>query len=225
MNLNKIWEILLDCIFPRKSINQIVGWHNSNILNTKTAKDVSQNYNKDEFYNSKVIVATDYKLIKTAIYNFKYLHHQYLGETLGQLLSQKVAKSINSGELELADLITFVPADPKRLKIRGFNSPQVLAHNLAKELKLESVGIFEKIKHTKAQAGLSKSQRLENLDGVFKLNLDTQTQTKLAKAKSIYLVDDVIASGQTVSKLNKILFEYYPKLMIINIALARNEEI
>jgi predicted amidophosphoribosyltransferase len=118
-------------------------------------------------------------------------------------------------------LITFVPPDPKRFSQRGFNSPEILATHLAQKLNLPVLALFKKKNHTKAQAGMSKIERLQNLDDVFELDVGAD-KIDLNKIKYLWLVDDVIASGTTVEKLIQVLYKSFPGIEVTVIVLARN---
>lgn len=219
--LSASWEFFLDLFFPRLEIKDLTSNSNWHEIESQAATEVTQNY---DFQNHvRVIAVTDYHKIKSIIYRFKYRYERYLGSKLAQILVSKVEYLLNANKLLLPDLITFVPPDPKRFAQRGFNSPEILASYLGQKLGLPVETVFEKKNHTKAQAGMSKIERLQNLDSVFEL--DTRVKkVDLNKIKYLWLVDDVIASGTTVEKLIQVLHMSFPGIEVTVIVLARNIE-
>ena len=220
-SLSFLWELILDLFFPRFEIKDLTTNSNWHEIESQSAIDVTQNYDFQNYV--RVIAATDYDKIKTVIYRFKYRFEKYLGSKLAQILVSKVGNLLNANELLLPDLITFVPPDPKRLAQRGFNSPEILARYLGQKLNFPVEAVFEKKNHTKAQAGMNKIERLQNLDDVFELGSEIKN-VDLTKIKYLWLIDDVIASGTTVEKLIQVLNTSFPRIEVTVIVLARNLE-
>jgi len=215
--LLQFWEIFLDLFFPRTQIADLIPIQSQIQIDEAPALDLSSTYTKLD----TVIVASDYELIKPVLIRFKYHFEKYLAADLGYILYQKVNQKLQQKELILPDFITFVPGDKKRVAARGFNSPELLAKILSKKLALKSMDIFLKSKTTVAQAKQDRSQRLQNLNQVFELK--PSNQLDLNQIKHIWLIDDVIATGTTVSLLSELLKSKYPQILITTIVLARTE--
>ena len=218
-SLSTFWEFFLDLFFPRYKIKDLLFGPIWQEIEEEFAIEVTNNYD----FNShvRVIAVTDYHKIKTIIYRFKYRFERYLGPKLAEILAIKVGDLLSSNDLFLPDLITFVPPDPKRFTQRGFNSPEILATHLGQKLSLLVLALFKKKNHTKAQAGMSKIERLQNLGDVFELDKE-MVKIDLNKVKYLWLVDDVIASGTTVDKLIQVLHKSFPDIEVTVLVLARN---
>ncbi len=97
------------------------------------------------------------------------------------------------------DAILPVPLHAFRLFKRGFNQAGEIGKRLAKQMQLPfDDAMLCKVKKTKAQAGLQKSARHENIKGVFEIKYGKNY-------KNVVLLDDVMTTGSTVSELARIL--------------------
>jgi ComF family protein len=138
--------------------------------------------------------------VQKLIHAFKY---QPFAKELGKSLAEIIIKYFfwkNYQPLKKA-LIIPIPADPKRIKWRGYNPPEIIAKELAQKFNL----LFEpncllKIRKTKPQTKLSLEERQENLKNAFALK-----EAKIIQGKSIYLIDDVYTTGSTMEEAAKIL--------------------
>lgn len=85
---------------------------------------------------------------------------------------------------------------------RGYNQSEKIAGILSQILDTPvNTKFIKRIKNTKQQSHLSQSERAKNLSGVFSLK-NTQF---VDKNSTIYLIDDVISTGSTLSEIAKLL--------------------
>lgn len=133
---------------------------------------------------------------KKLIHNLKYYDKTILAKPIAQMLVSRYRD-----EIEMADLIMPVPMNKlKRIK-RLYNHSQIIAENVGSILRKKvRSDILIKIKHTKPQTGLNKSQRMRNLVGAFKVQ-----NASSIKDKRILLVDDVITTSSTASLCARLL--------------------
>lgn len=99
------------------------------------------------------------------------------------------------------DLVTWVPLSGKSLRKRGFDQSRILAQYVAREFEMEPVALFEK--HNWAgQQSLAKTAaaRRANVLGAFVLR-----KPELARDRRVLLVDDIVASGATLSECARLL--------------------
>ncbi|MBU4216276.1 hypothetical protein L6270_02600 [Candidatus Parcubacteria bacterium] len=97
-------------------------------------------------------------------------------------------------------LIIPVPLHNKRLRWRGFNQSEKLAHFIANKSQIKiNTENLKRIKFKKPQASLKKEARLKNIQNVF-----TWQGAKL-NHQNIILVDDVTTTGATLNECAKIL--------------------
>lgn len=96
-----------------------------------------------------------------------------------------------------------VPIYPKRKKKRKYNHMDLVGVELSKLIGYElNLQLIKRIKDTKPEYNLKKSQRLVNLDKAFEVDV-----TKLIAGKRVLLIDDICTTGSTfeemIRELNK----------------------
>lgn len=140
---------------------------------------------------------------------YKFRDYRYLKTFFASEMVKKVRESNMT-----ADLITFVPMTAKAIKNRGFNQSEYLARELSKRLGLPLLSVLEKVKETHKQVGLSRNERLKNLEDAFRV-----TDKTLVEGKCVLIVDDVTTTGATAEVLATRLKKAGAKLVyLISIA-------
>lgn len=134
-------------------------------------------------------------IIQHILHGLKYGHLPQLGEELGF----EVARRFQLRPM----LIVPVPLHPKRLRQRGYNQAEAIAHGVARATGGEVLGSDTMIRtrHTRTQTGFSLDQRRKNLDGAFRCLYPDRL-----RGRDLLLVDDVFTTGAT-------LFELYEACM------------
>ncbi len=94
-----------------------------------------------------------------------------------------------------------VPLHKKKLRQRGFNQAHDLAQTVSNQTGYPVLDIFERTRHTTAQATLQETDRFTNIHNAFCLKNNTGD----LNGKNILIVDDVITTGATIANLAKIL--------------------
>lgn len=96
-----------------------------------------------------------------------------------------------------------VPLSPARLVERGLNQSWEIGRRLARELDLPAqAGGLLRLRDTPHQVGLSRPQRLQNLQGA--LCVDPSRQRAI-EGRDIALVDDVMTTGATAAACAEVL--------------------
>lgn len=92
-----------------------------------------------------------------------------------------------------------VPIFPKRKKKRKYNHMELVAEEFAKLSGYEvNFELIKRIKDTKPQYKLNKSQRMMNLSNAFVVDKD-----KLINNKKILIIDDICTTGSTFEEMIK----------------------
>ena len=102
--------------------------------------------------------------------------------------------------LDRADVVLPMPLAAARLAERGFNQALLLARLLAPDKTRPD--LLLKVRHTAAQAGLDRKDRLANVAGAFAV--DPLLASQLRGARTV-LVDDVMTSGASLSSAAAVL--------------------
>jgi len=137
-------------------------------------------------------------VLKELVHTFKYKRRISLSKLFARLLTEFIN---NNPEItEKADLVTFVPLHNSRLREREFNQSKLLASKISDIFGIPLFDTLDKVKATRSQFELSRSERLVNLGGAFRI----RHAGKIA-GKSILLIDDVLTTGATLSECAGVL--------------------
>ena len=156
-----------------------------------------------------IIVGFQYTwVLKNLIRKLKYWHVQNLANFLAERLqfSILIHPTLLNAIQEKRLIISFVPSHRrKKHMVKWYNQSQLLAKSLAELLDVPSKQLRKKIKHTSAQAKLSRRKRTYNLQNAF-----IHTREQITWDETILIVDDVTTTGSTIQELARIHKETYP---------------
>ena len=129
--------------------------------------------------------------IARIIQSYKYeqqLHYQNL-----------LAQSLLSMRLARVQAIVPMPISVERLKDRGYNQMLLVAHMMAKQLRIPVwQPVIRQAQH--AQKGLSRLERLENIEQQFIIN-----PTEKRRFRKVLIIDDVVTTGSSIHALSTLL--------------------
>lgn len=130
--------------------------------------------------------------VPNAIHRYKFNG----GRTHAQLFGSLMAQCLSNHWHQRVDLVTWVPLAPKRLRERGYDQAELLARVVAKLASLPVAPTLVKVKNTKTQSQLEKTEeRAANVLGAY------QPLTGLDLAhQRVLLIDDVATTGATLSQ-------------------------
>lgn len=134
--------------------------------------------------------------IKEVVHSYKYEGVHSLSNDLAPFLVDLVTR-----EKIFFDMVTFVPITKKRNSWRGYNQAEILAQAVADHFEKPIIPALKKIKETKAQVGLPKKKREQNLKNALKLAV----KISQIEGKRILLVDDVVTTGTTLNECARVL--------------------
>lgn len=151
--------------------------------------------------------------LRRLIQALKYEGERALARPLGRLLAALVTtKSPRHEENQTRSgfvssclggdfqLVTCVPADPARLRARGYHAAELLARVVARRLELPFERLLKKLRSTPPQVGRPRGERLAALRGLF-------SARRPGQGEAVLLVDDVITTGATASEAARALSE------------------
>lgn len=161
-------------------------------------KIVSCENNPKIYYNYQIKILKYDGIIRSKIIEYKFKEKAYLYKTLEKIILNE--KKIYSF-LKKYDIIIPIPLYRKRKWERGYNQTELIAKELAKDLKLTLESkILKKIRDTKKQSTLTKTERTKNVKGAFDLN-----DIAKLKDKKVILFDDIYTTGSTLNECSKLL--------------------
>lgn len=174
-----------------------------------------EDYSKDKskYFDEHAYIFEYKDIIRKKIIEYKFEDKPYLGRMFAEffLKNKKMC-----GFFKKYDIIIPVPMSNKKEKQRGYNQSKIIAKIIAKNVPnlLIQSNVLIKYKNNNTQSKLSKSQRMINVQNVYKLN-----SNETIKGKNILIFDDIYTTGATCNECAKILKQAQPnKIGVITIA-------
>jgi ComF family protein len=126
------------------------------------------------------------------VHRLKYSDRIELAKPLGRWMARAGVDILAE-----ADVLAPVPLHPLRLLTRRFNQAAALAAIVGQEAgKPCDLSLLARVKATKAQVGLSRAQRADNVQGAFRVPAGAESRVR---GRRIVLVDDVLTSSATAN--------------------------
>lgn len=139
------------------------------------------------------------EMVSKSIYKFKYHNRRTYAGMYGKAVAERHRKLIASWN---ADVLIPVPIHTGKLQKRGYNQAELIAVQLGKWLELPvDSKILKRVRRTKAQKELNKSERKKNLENAFKIT------SNVVKYNKVILVDDIYTTGSTIDECARVLME------------------
>lgn len=168
------------------------------IRDKKICLDCLKSIKKSEFevFSSYLLNERTEKII----YNYKYYYKKYLSHSLAELAYRDLEKRDIIKDI---DYIVPVPSGRKRILKRAFDHTELIAKIISKKLNIPYANLLKRDVHLLKQVGLERSQRFEQIKGVFNfcniLNISKNQPIK------VLTVDDIFTSGATMNEAQRTL--------------------
>lgn len=147
-------------------------------------------------------------LLRDLILMYKYKGIETLKRLFVDYYIELFSEEINE------DFDYIVPIPPDRGRQREFNPILEISKILSRRLGIAlSSNNLIKVKQTLPQAGLTRAQRITNLDGAFKLKHPEEI-----KEKKLLLIDDVYTTGTTINKCAHLLLKQKADVVVLTLA-------
>ncbi|KJS72556.1 MAG: hypothetical protein JL56_12820 [Desulfotomaculum sp. BICA1-6] len=153
--------------------------------------------------------------LRDAVHQLKYYRARGLARPMAVLMAETFR---SEAAYNRTRGLVPVPLHPARERWRGFNQAVLLARALG---EITGVPVLERavarIRETPPQTGLTRYERLRNLEEAFRVQKSEQITGKI-----ITIVDDVFTTGSTVSILSQQLRQAGATgVMVLTFAIAR----
>lgn len=223
MNCSKIWNGILDLLFPPRCVfcGAILRAGESGICDecqTKLPWIVGQAAEqKFEFVSLCVSPLWYQDDVRESIHRYKFYDRSGYAKVYGKLIAQCVSDHLS----DRFDFISWVPLSSKRLRKRGYDQAKLLAVAAALNLDCVAVDTLCKVHDTDAQSSIKDdSARRANVLGVYEV-----PDPELVAGKRILLIDDVVTTGATLSECARVLRIFGAKEVVCaSLARARGQK-
>ncbi len=212
-SLTTLFNKILDLIFPRECLGCLTS---GMLLCKKCLAQVTAPFPAEHSFIRAVF---DYKnkLIKRAIWRFKYENARGFAEVFGYSLYDEIIGELGD-RLHISEnekfLLIPIPLHPHRLRERGYNQSELLARSV---MKRDHEGIFElatkvlvRTRKTKPQAeSVERAVRLANLTDAFAC-----VDHARVRGRTVILLDDVTTTGATLLAAKQALAGARPRSVL-----------
>jgi ComF family protein len=169
----------------------------------------------------KAIALGDYVTdLRDIVLEMKHGKSGLLATAIAKMLVEYRSKELSEAN---ADLVVPVPMHRQRYRLRGVNSPDFLAQEIARRLKLPvALTTVRRVGYTVEQHKLRFEQRKENVADAFYVPPSRWLHpVKSVAGKRILLVDDILTSGATCNEVTKTLLSNKAKsVTVVTVARA-----
>lgn len=153
-------------------------------------------------------------LVRMGVKELKYRMIKEIEKDMSSIFAMSIKERIKTNQAQ--GLVDFLKSRPvvvpmplywRRENWRGFNQAEVVAKMLERGFSLELVSDWlVRVRETKEQMRLSKSERVSNVRGVFSVkNKYLDGQERNLTYKRVLLVDDVWTTGSTMREAGRVL--------------------
>jgi len=138
--------------------------------------------------------------INALVQRLKYRSDRTIARVMGTLLASSVEQR-HTGLAALPDMLLPMPMHSRRLRMRGYNHAQEIAHWCAKSLDLKlNPAAARRIVDTPALAGFGRAERQHHILGAFRAS-------PVVNNRRIAIVDDVLTTGASSRELARELYD------------------
>ena len=135
--------------------------------------------------------------VRQSLLRFKFYGARSYGNAYGRLLAMKLLQSCPEG----FDVLTWIPVSRRRKLRRGYDQVELIARAVGRELELVPVTALKKVRHNRAQSGISDAEkRRANVLGAYRAVCPQQFA-----GKRVLLLDDILTTGATMSEAARVL--------------------
>ncbi len=130
------------------------------------------------------------------IYHFKFRNKSHLCKPFAAMILDRMKDALLA---ERCEIVTAVPMHPYRRRRRGYNQAELLGRELAKGLELPYENCLRRVKLTRIQHRVERSERKLAQRGSF--------ASRPLHGEKVLLVDDIVTSGSTLKECARVLME------------------
>lgn len=148
---------------------------------------------KQRWRFDEAIAAGEYDgLLRHLVLRAKHATEEAVSLSLGELIWRQTAERLQAIQ---PDVVTTIPMHWRRRLVRQTNSPELIGEVIAARLVCRfAPRLLRRVRATRQQTTLARSQRLPNVRRAMKLRRGNRI-----KGTTIVLIDDILTTGATCS--------------------------
>jgi ComF family protein len=128
-------------------------------------------------------------ILQSAVISLKYAR----AFEVAPLLGNRIVSALSRLDWTI-DMVVPVPLHTSRLRERGYNQAKEISQRVVEQSNLHhQPDALERIRNTRSQVDLDKTQRLQNMEDAF------IAQAHMVSGKTLLLIDDVFTTGATLT--------------------------
>lgn len=155
---------------------------------------------------------------RSIVLNLKYYHTPSIGVYMGRMMATEHKPS---GFFDGVDMIIPIPLARRRMRQRGYNQVEALAHGVSQVTGIPVViNAVERVVDNPSQTTLSPMERHGNVSSIFKV-----PDPELLRGKHILLMDDVVTTGATLKACGEAIVASVGDVKISVLTLAMSPSI
>ncbi len=209
-------QAVLDIVLPRKDRAVRAAHYSSDSL---PVSPLTQTYGGVSITS---LLSYQDQAVEDCIRALKYDASGAAAHILAEIVAEYLREEIAQIRAFSTEPILLVPAPlhPRRFRERGFNQVSLVLERLPKEfrdgtLATLSFGVIERVKETRPQTHLSRTERMENVKNAFAL-----AERDAAAHSHIILIDDVTTTGATLFEASRPLERIHASFTLLALARA-----
>ena len=215
MNPAKIFNALFDAVLPRSGRRQRSETH--------SLTDIPLSSASHDLLNAHILTLFDYRepviadLIQSLKYDRSFHAARLCADVLADYFREEAASLRTMSTRRI--LLVPVPLYRKREQERGFNQVETILRLLPAEfLNGQCTSVIPALVRTRSttqQTRLPRADRIRNVAGAFELAHPSSVENA-----HVFLIDDVVTTGATLTEAAKPLAPYCASLTLIALARA-----
>lgn len=157
----------------------------------------------DQALDQKALAVCRYEgVAKQLIYDYKYNQSRVIGKYMANMMAHLIReRGIHY------DVVLTVPCSKHRKNVRGFDHALYMAQVLSDNLSIDiSEGKLERVKETQRLKGLTKQERLTELENAFEVS-----SGEAFYGKRLLIIDDILTTGATLSACTQVVMPFNPR--------------
>lgn len=206
MKIKKLFIGCMDLLFPPRCVfcngvvssgSQICAKCDAEISEVDSVKCI---YIQEE--GKTILCAVPYLYqnnVRQSIIRFKFYGQKQFAGLYAEKMVKHILQCYSSFQF---DAVSSVPISSERRKLRGYNQSELIAREIAQQIKLPYCEYLIKIEDNKEQHKLKEKERRKNVKDVYRL-----CSAGCAQGKNILLIDDIVTTGATLSECAAVLLK------------------